>query len=220
MVFFQAFVFWAIIRFLEGFHMGQARAKTWFGLAGLAKQELSQLIPVYFRNRPKRSQKFVFAFVFHAWTFELSSTNPLWHCLSSTISQTNVLSSLEDLKTRSHRRGAMRSTKLIQIELNQKSGKHLLTGMIFPLFGFWSCSGLALLKACWNMLESPIGCKSPTEGFTVSFSLLLVFSGRCEHCNYHLQLSLTIMDMFDHNFLAMPFTPLCSCEMCVSSQKI
>ena len=37
--------------------MGQARAKTWFGLAGLAKQELSQLIPVYFRNRPKRSQK-------------------------------------------------------------------------------------------------------------------------------------------------------------------
>ena len=88
---------------------------------------------------------------FHTWTIELSSTNPLWLCLSSTSSQTNVLSSLEDLKTWSHRRGAMRSTKLIQIELNQQGWNTYLQGCFFLLFGFWSCSGLSLLKACWNL---------------------------------------------------------------------
>ena len=123
--------------------------------------------PFYFRNRrPKRSQKFEFAFVFSRldWTFELSSTNPLWLCLSWTISQTNVLSSLEDLNTGSHRRGAMRSTKLIQVELNQKSVKHLVTRMIFfPLFGFWGCLGLSLLKAYWNMLESSISSLRSAE---------------------------------------------------------
>ena len=130
--------------------MGQA-AKTCFGLARFAKQELTKPFPVHFRNRPK-------SLYFHLY-FHLSSTNPPWLCLTSTISQTNFLSSLEDLKTRSHRRGAMRSTKLNQTKKIPKALNTYLDGW-FPLFGFWSCLGLSVLKACWNMLESPIGFKS------------------------------------------------------------
>ena len=152
---------------------------------------------------------------FHAWTIELSSTNPLWLYLSSTISQTNVLSSLEDLKTRSHLQGATRSTKLIQIELNQKDPKSIkkretlsYAWMIVHIFyPFWflelfgSLTSQSLLEYVGISHRLQVS-DAQNEGFMVSFSSLLVFSRRCEHCNYHLQLSSTIMDMFDQNFLA------------------
>ena len=55
------------------------------------------------------------------------------------------------------------------------------------------------------------------EGFMVSFSLLL----RCEHCNYHchLQLSSTIMDMFDQNFLAI-YCHLFMWDVCFFTRNI
>ena len=50
-----------------------------------------------------------------------------------------------------------RRNEIHQIDPNwtkPKSVKHLLTGMIFLLYGFWSCLGLSLLKGggiCWNL---------------------------------------------------------------------
>ena len=53
-----------------------------------------------------------------------------------------------------------RRNEIHQIDPNGTKPKRVnhLGWILFPLFGFWSCSGLSLLKACWNMLESPIGC--------------------------------------------------------------
>ena len=53
-----------------------------------------------------------------------------------------------------------RRNEIHQIDPNGTKPKRVkhLGWFFFPLFGFWSCSGLSLLKACWNMLESPIGC--------------------------------------------------------------
>ena len=146
--------------------------------------------------------------------YEVSSTNPLWLCLSWTISQTNVLSSLEDLNTSSHQQGAMRSTKLIQMELYKPKRGETLGMIFFPLFGFWSCSGLSLLKACWNMLESPIGCgckvsDTQNEGFMVSPFLVLVFSQRHEHCNYHLQLLWTCLITTFLPYHLLPLRKMC-----------
>ena len=104
------------------------------------------------------------------------------------------------------------------------------TRRIFPLFGFWSCSGVSLLKACWNMLESLIGCKSRTrrmKGLYIYVHIVLFFTARLQPKVRALQLSSStifnysgIYDMFCHNFLAMPFNAICSCEMCVSTRNI
>ena len=60
-----------------------------------------------------------------------------------------------------------RRNEIHQIDPNGTKPKRVkhLGWILFPLFAFWSCSGLSLLKACWNMLESPIGygCTSRTH---------------------------------------------------------
>ena len=86
---------------------------------------------------------------FHgAWTFELSSTNPLWLCLSWSFSN-----QCPQLAWGPEDRGPpSRRNEIYQIDpswIKPKSVKHLLTGLFFPLFGFWSSSGLG--RAEWRV---------------------------------------------------------------------
>ena len=133
--------------------MGQALLRhdlDWLGLPSRNWHNYNFIFAI----GPKDPKKMYLHLFFHAWTFELSSTNPLLLFLSSTISQTNVLSSLEDLKTRSHRQGAMGSTKFIQIELNQKGWNTYLQGWFFPFLvsGVVRVSHLSKPAGiCWNL---------------------------------------------------------------------
>ena len=144
--------------------------------------------------------------------YEVSSTNPLWLCLSWTISQTNVLSSLEDLNTSSHQQGAMRSTKLIQMELNQK-GWNTWDDFFSPFWFlelFGSLTSQSLLEyvgiSHWLWLQVS---DTQNEGFMVSPFLVLVFSQRHEHCNYHLQLLWTCLITTFLPYHLLPLRKMC-----------
>ena len=84
--FFNLCIFWSLFGQQSGFgqiSLGPGPAKTWFGFDGLAKQELTQLLLfISGIGGPKDPKSLNLHLFFHAWTFELSSTNPLWLCLS------------------------------------------------------------------------------------------------------------------------------------------
>ena len=129
--------------------------KTWFGL-----QEVTQLNPFYFRNRPKRSQEFVFAIVFSHLDIWIVIYQP-----SMTLFKFNDFSNQcpqlawgpEDLVP------PPRRNEIYQIDPNWTKPtrvKHLLTGMIFSPFWFLELFGSLTSQ---SLLESPIGCKSWTR---------------------------------------------------------
>ena len=84
------------------------------------------------------------------------------------------------------------------MELNQKAWNTYLQGWFSPLWFlelFGSLTSQSRLEyvgiSRWLCLQVS---DAQNEGFMVSFSLPLVFSRRCEHCSYHLQLSSTILE--------------------------
>ena len=137
--------------------------KTWFGL-----QEVTQLNPFYFRNRPKRSQEFVFAIVFSHLDIWIVIYQP-----SMTLFKFNDFSNQcpqlawgpEDLVP------PPRRNEIYQIDPNWTKPtrvKHLLTGMIF--FSFL-VSGVVRV----SHFSKPVGIShwlqvldAQNEGFMVS----------------------------------------------------
>ena len=118
------------------------------------------IIPFYFRNRPKRSQEFVFAIVFSHLDIWIVIYQP-----SMTLCKFNDFSNQcpqlawgpEDLVP------PPRRNEIYQIDPNWTKPtrvKHLLTGMIFSPFWFLELFGSLTSQ---SLLESPIGCKSWTR---------------------------------------------------------
>ena len=83
-------------------------------IAWFAKQELTQLLPFYFR-------KLVFAFVFSRLDIWIVIYQPSMTLFKLKFLKPMSSARLRTWRTGPHRRGAMRSTKLIQAELNQKA---------------------------------------------------------------------------------------------------
>ena len=107
-----------------------------------------------------------------------------------------------------------------------KSVKHVLTGMIFSFV----VSGVVRVShfsktagICWNLPLVMVASLGRAEWRVYG---VLFFTACLQPKVRALQLPSStifnysgIYDMFCHNFLAMPFTAICSCEMYVSSQE-
>ena len=107
-----------------------------------------------------------------------------------------------------------------------KSVKHVVTGMIFSFV----VSGVVRVShfsktagICWNLPLVMVASLGRAEWRVYG---VLFFTACLQPKVRALQLSSStifnysrIYGMFDHNFLAMPFTAICSCEMYASSQE-